>query len=142
MYVQGIPGADRGSGLRGLLPLHALLQGKIDHQRKERYATMAEIKLTESNFQAEALRSDKPVLIDFWASWCGPCKMLAPIISEIADEHPEWKVCKVNVDEEGALAVQYGIASIPTVLLVKNGEVIAKSVGYAPKEELLGELGL
>ena len=103
---------------------------------------MAEIKLTASNFQEEALRSDKPVLVDFWASWCGPCKMLAPIISEIAEEHPEWKVCKVNVDEEGTLAVQHGIASIPTVLLIKDGAVAAKSVGYAPKEELLQELGL
>ena len=103
---------------------------------------MAEIKLTESNFQEEALRSDKPVLIDFWASWCGPCKMLAPVIAEIAEEHPEWKVCKVNVDEEGALAVQYGISSIPTVLLLKDGAVAAKSIGYAPKQELLEELGL
>ena len=103
---------------------------------------MAEIKLTGSNFQEEALRSDKPVLVDFWASWCGPCKMLAPVISEIADEHPEWKVCKVNVDEEGALAVQYGVASIPTVLRIEGGEVVAKSVGYVPKEELLAELGL
>ena len=103
---------------------------------------MAEIKLTSSNFQEEALRSDKPVLIDFWASWCGPCKMLAPVIAEIAGEHPEWKVCKVNVDEEGALAVQYGVASIPTVLRVEGGEVVAKSIGYLPKEELLAELGL
>ena len=103
---------------------------------------MAEIKLTESNFQEEALRSDKPVLIDFWASWCGPCKMLAPVISEIAEEHPEWKVCKVNVDEEGALAVQYGVASIPTVFRIEGGEVVAKSVGYLPKEALLEELGL
>ena len=103
---------------------------------------MAEIKLTESNFQEEVLHSDKPVLIDFWASWCGPCKMLSPIISEIADEHPEWKVCKVNVDEEGALAAQFGIASIPTVLLLKDGEIVAKSIGYMPKEELLQTLGL
>lgn len=103
---------------------------------------MAEIKLTEFNFQEEALNSDKPVLIDFWASWCGPCKMLAPIIAEIAEEHPEWKVCKVNVDEEGALAVQYGVASIPTVLRIEGGEVVAKSIGYLPKEDLLEELGL
>lgn len=103
---------------------------------------MAEIKLTESNFQEEALRSEKPVLIDFWASWCGPCKMLSPVIAEIAEEHPEWKVGKVNVDEEGALAVQYGVSSIPTVLLIKNGETVAKSIGYMPKEELLQTLGL
>ena len=103
---------------------------------------MAEIKLTNANFEQEALHSDKPVLIDFWASWCGPCKMLAPIIAEIAEEPPEWKVCKVNVDEEGALAAQFGIASIPTVLLLKDGEIVAKSIGYMPKEELLQTLGL
>ena len=68
--------------------------------------------------------------------------MLAPIIAEIAEEHPEWKVCKVNVDEEGALAVQYGVASIPTVLRIEGGEVVAKSIGYLPKEDLLEELGL
>ncbi len=103
---------------------------------------MAEIKLTESNFQAEVLRSDKPVLIDFWATWCGPCKMLSPIIAEIADEHPEWKVCKVNVDEENALAARFGISSIPTVLLMKDGMNVASTVGYMPKEDLLTELGL
>lgn len=103
---------------------------------------MAEIKLTESNFQTEALRSDKPVLIDFWAPWCGPCKMLAPVISEIAEEHPEWKICKVNVDEEGALAARYGIASIPTVLLIKDGMNVGSSIGYVPKEDLLRSLGL
>ena len=101
---------------------------------------MALYHLTKEDFDKTV--GEGTVLVDFWASWCGPCKMLSPIISEIADEHPEWKVCKVNVDEEGALAVQYGIASIPTVLLVKNGEVVAKSIGYAPKEELLQELGL
>ncbi len=103
---------------------------------------MAEIKLTESNFQAEVLRSDKPVLIDFWATWCGPCKMLSPIIEEIAGEHPEWKVCKVNVDEENALAARFGISSIPTVLLMKDGMNVASTVGYMPKEDLLTELGL
>lgn len=103
---------------------------------------MAEIKLTESNFQAEVLRSEKPVLIDFWAAWCGPCKMLAPIIEEIASEHPEWKVCKVNVDEENALAARFGISSIPTVLLMKGGVNVASSVGFMPKEDLLAALGL
>ena len=77
---------------------------------------MAEIKLTGSNFEKEALRSDRLVLIDFWAEWCGPCRMLAPVISEIAEEHPEWKVCKVNVDEEASLAARYGVSSIPTVI--------------------------
>ncbi len=103
---------------------------------------MAEVKLTESNFQSEALRCSKPVLIDFWASWCGPCKMLAPVIAELAEEHPEWKVCKVNVDEEGALAARFGISSIPTVILMKDGLNVATSVGYMPKEDLLNALGL
>ncbi len=103
---------------------------------------MAEIKLTESNFEKEALQSDRPVLIDFWAAWCGPCRMLSPVISEIAEEHPEWKVCKVNVDEEAAIAARYGVSSIPTVIRMENGTDVAKSVGYLPKEALLDELGL
>lgn len=103
---------------------------------------MAEIKLTESNFEKEALRSDRLVLVDFWAEWCGPCRMLAPVISEIAEEHPEWKVCKVNVDEESELAARYGVSSIPTVIRMENGADVAKSVGYLPKEALLDELGL
>lgn len=103
---------------------------------------MAEIKLTADTFQSEVLCSDKPVLIDFWATWCGPCKMIAPIIAEIAEEHPEWKVCKVNVDEEGTLAARFGISSIPTVLLIKDGRTVATSIGYLPKDELLSSLGL
>ena len=103
---------------------------------------MAEIKLTADRFQAEVLCSDRPVLIDFWATWCGPCKMIAPVIAEIAAEHPEWKVCKVNVDEEGTLAARFGITNIPTVLLIKEGRTVATSVGYRTKEQLLATLGL
>ena len=103
---------------------------------------MAEVKLTAEAFTSEVLCSDRPVIIDFWATWCGPCKMIAPVIAEIAEEHPEWKVCKVNVDEEGTLAARFGINSIPTVLLIKGGRTVATSVGYLPKEDLLKALGL
>jgi len=103
---------------------------------------MAEVKLTAEAFSSEVLCSDRPVIIDFWATWCGPCKMIAPVIAEIAEEHPEWKVCKVDVDEEGTLAARFGINSIPTVLLIKEGRTVATSVGYLPKADLLKALGL
>lgn len=98
---------------------------------------MAEIKLTDQNFEQEVLRADLPVLVDFWASWCGPCRMLSPVIAEIAEEYAgKVKVGKVNVDEQPNLANRYGIASIPTVMLFKNGEVVNTSLGYRPKNEL------
>lgn len=98
---------------------------------------MAEIKLTKANFEEEVLKSDKPVLIDFWATWCGPCKMIAPIIAELAEEYEgKVKVGKVNVDEEPELAAEYRIMSIPTVVVVKEGKVTNTQVGYVPKEIL------
>ncbi len=102
---------------------------------------MAEITLTMENFEREVLKSDKPVLVDFWASWCGPCKMLAPIIEEIASERTDIKVGKVNIDEQYDLAVKYHIASIPTLLLFDGGQAVNKTVGYMPKasvEEFIG----
>lgn len=98
---------------------------------------MAELEITKNNFNAEVLLSDKPVLVDFWASWCGPCRMLAPVVAEIAEEHAaDLKVGKINVDEQPELAAQFGVSSIPTVILFKNGEPVRGSVGYVPKERL------
>ena len=84
---------------------------------------MAVIKLTKDNFEAEVMNCDKPVLIDFYADWCGPCRMVAPIVAEIAEEHPEYKICKVNVDEEGALAEKFEVMSIPALFVIKDGKV-------------------
>jgi thioredoxin 1 len=98
--------------------------------------TMSVLTITSENFEAEVLKSDKPVLIDFWASWCGPCRMLSPVVDQVAEEVTTVKVGKINVDEEGDLAKQFGIMSIPTLLLFKNGEVVATSVGVKPKAEI------
>ena len=97
---------------------------------------MVEINLTEENFE-EVLKSEKVLLVDFWATWCGPCKMLAPVLSEFVEENKDKiKVGKVNVDEQGDLAIKYGITSIPTLILFKNGEVANISVGFHSKTEL------
>ena len=94
------------------------------------------INITKENFEAEVLNSDKKILIDFFAVWCGPCKMVAPIVEEIADENPQIVVGKVNVDDEPELASRFGVMSIPTLVVVKDRTIIAEKIGYAPKSEL------
>lgn len=102
---------------------------------------MAEIVITKENFEEEVIKSEKTVLLDFWATWCGPCRMLAPIIDEIAEEYAsEIKVGKVNVDEEEELAAAFHITSIPTVVVMKNGEITDMALGYRPKQEIVALL--
>lgn len=101
---------------------------------------MSVLVLTKDNFNNEVMNSDKPVLVDFWASWCGPCKMLSPIVDEVANETDAVKVGKVNVDEEPELARQFRVMSIPTLVIIKNGKVIKSSVGVKPKNEILAML--
>ena len=104
---------------------------------------MAEIILTNDNFKQEVLNSDKPVLVDFWATWCGPCMMIAPTVEEIADEYDgKIKVGKINVDEEPFLAEQFGIQYIPTLMVFKNGEMTQKSTGLLQKEQIIAMLEL
>lgn len=98
---------------------------------------MSAIAINNENYESEVLNSDKPVLIDFWASWCGPCQMLGPIVEAIAEENTDIKVCKVNIDENPDLASQFKIMSIPTLVVMKNGEVYKKSVGVISKSEIL-----
>lgn len=101
------------------------------------------IKVTDNNFSNEVLKSDKKVLVDFWAEWCGPCRMVAPVVEDIAKEYNDQiKVAKLNVDENQSTASRYGIMSIPTMLVMEDGKVIDKLVGYMPKDKLAGKLGL
>ena len=102
---------------------------------------MAEPKITATNFETEVLHSTKPVLIDFYADWCGPCKMLSPIVHEIAEEYADTlKVVKVNVDEQMDLAMRFNVSSIPMLALIQDGKMIDQSIGYCPKEDILAML--
>ena len=104
---------------------------------------MSEVIINKSNFENEVINADKPVLLDFYADWCGPCKMLSPVLNEIADEYADViRVAKVNVDDEPELAMKFKVSSIPMLVLFKNGKIISTSVGYRPKDEILNELKL
>ncbi len=98
---------------------------------------MSVLKITSENFEQEVLKSDKKVLLDFWASWCGPCIMISPFIDEIANEKTDIKVCKINVDEQPELTATFGISSIPALFVMENGKVVKKAVGAMPKESIL-----
>ena len=101
---------------------------------------MSAVNVNKDNFQVEVMESDRPVLLDFWAAWCGPCRMVAPILEEIARERADVKVCKINVDEEPELAAQFGVMSIPTLAVVKEGKVVRQSAGARPKNQILALL--
>ena len=101
---------------------------------------MSVLHITKETFEKEVLQSDKPVLLDFFAVWCGPCKMIAPVLDEIAEEREDIKVCKVNVDEEPELAAQYQVSSIPTLFVIENGKVVNQSLGAKPKAQILDML--
>ena len=103
---------------------------------------MAVITVTKENFQEQVLNASNTVLLDFWATWCGPCRMVAPIVEEIAAKNPGITLGKINVDEEMELAMQFGITSIPTLVVMKDGQMVNKAIGYAPKKEILKLLGL
>ncbi len=98
---------------------------------------MSVVTITSDNFEKEVLESDKPVLVDFWAVWCGPCRMLSPVVDKIAEENPALKVCKVNVDEQTELAQKFGVMSIPTLISFRDGRLVNKSVGVITKEQIL-----
>ena len=103
---------------------------------------MSALHITKGNFEEEVLKSDKPVLIDFWAEWCGPCQRLIPVVEELAGEVTEAKICKINTDEEPELAEEFGIMSIPTLVVIKDGKETAREIGGKTKEEMLEMLGI
>ncbi|HOS18224.1 MAG TPA: thioredoxin [Clostridia bacterium] len=112
---------------------------KEESENQEEYA-MSVITITKENFNKEVLESAKPVLLDFWASWCGPCRMVSPIIDEIAAESPDIKVGKINVDEQNELAANFNVMSIPTLVVIRDGKVVNKAVGVRPKQQILSML--
>ena len=102
---------------------------------------MSALSITKDNFQEEVINSKKPVLLDFWASWCGPCRMVSPIVDEIAEERSDVKVCKVNVEEQRELAAAFKVMSIPTLVVMKEGKIVNRAMGARPKDQILELLG-
>ena len=101
---------------------------------------MSLLHITKENFEAEVIRSDKPVLVDFFATWCGPCRMVGPVLEEIAEENENIKVCKIDVDQDPELAIRYGVNSIPALFVIDKGEVVSQSLGAKPKNQILAML--
>ncbi len=128
-----------------LLSINVLLNNKNSNNanniskisEEKELSSMKVLEVNNENFEKEVLESEKPVLIDFFADWCGPCKMLSPIVKQIAEENEQIKVVKINIDNEQDLAVKYGIMSIPTLVVIKNGQESSRSVGLISKEEIL-----
>lgn len=126
----------------GLLIINHMLKSQQDslisaQNENIKEDKMSVLEITSNNFEKEVLESEKTVLVDFYADWCGPCKMLSPIVEQVAEENENIKVCRVNIDEEQDLAVEYGIMSIPTLVVIKNGEEEKRSVGVVEKEEIV-----
>lgn len=125
--------------IAGLFAINGILkkqEGSVQNVNfKEENMSVSDV--TAENFEEEVLKSEKPVLVDFYADWCGPCKMLSPIIDQVANENEDIKVCRINIDNEESLAVQYGIMSIPTLLVFKSGEVTNQTIGVVSKSEIL-----
>lgn len=125
--------------IAGLFAINGILKKQEESVQNVNFKeeNMSILDITSENFEKEVLKSEKPVLVDFYADWCGPCKMLSPIVDQVATENEDIKVCRINIDNEESLAIQYGIMSIPTLLVFKSGEVSNQTIGVVSKSEIL-----
>ena len=137
--VEGQPPANPGIVIKSQIRWIKTVINKLSNDKKE-VSEMSAITITKDNFETEVLKSDKPVLLDFWASWCGPCRMVGPVIEEIAAERADIKVGKINVDEQPELAAQFKVMSIPTLVVIKDGQVANQATGARPKAQILALL--